>query len=141
MTKRELLEAFYQRVWIGGDTALATEMFATQGKAEGMVTGMAMGGVDFGTIVEAFMALLEEPTYRIDRTVEEGDWLSALVTVEAHAASDGRPVSFNGQIMLRYTDGKVAEAYNHFDYVTLFEQLGLLPQDALVMFLSGAAVT
>lgn len=140
MTKQEMLEAFIQRVWIEGDAEAAVGLFDAQGAVKGVVSDMTVGATDFTTVVEAFLGLVEEPRFRIERAVEQGDWLSALVTVEARAPSDQRPIVVTGQIMLRYADGQVAEAYNHFDYVALFQQLGMLPDDALMMLLSGAKV-
>jgi hypothetical protein len=42
--------------------------------------------------------------------------------------------------MIRIVDGKLTEAYNHWDFLGMFSQLGLLPQQTFEMALSGAKV-
>lgn len=140
MDKTELLQHFIQKVWIEGDTAVAAEMFADSGSADGVIPSMTMTGTDFSDMAAAFLEMVQNPTCEILTTVEQGDWLSALVKVSALNAANMDPIEITGQIMLHYADGRVLAAHNHFDYIALFEQMGLLPQDALVMFLSGAKV-
>ncbi|MGC9370821.1 MAG: ester cyclase [Paracoccaceae bacterium] len=140
MTKTELLDAFLHRVWIAGDFAAAQDLFSPTATARGVVPAMAVGPEDFGIAAEALRGLVAAPAYRIERTVEQGDWLSALVSVRASGAANGHPVALTGQVMLRFDGDRVAEAHNHFDYLGFFEQLGLLPEEALGAFLSGRPV-
>ncbi len=39
--------------------------------------------------------------------------------------------------MARFKGGKMVEAYNQFDFISLFEQLGQLPQDTLPICMTG----
>lgn len=137
-SNREILDQWISRVWLEADFDAVNDLFAPDGEAAGLFADMTVGVADFGPVVEAFLGLVEEPQVHVDRVVEQGDWLSALITLKALSQADGRPVTVTGQMMMRFRDGQVAEAYNHFDYVGFFEQMGMLPKDALVMFLSGA---
>ena len=41
-------------------------------------------------------------------------------------ASTGKPVAFEGMLMFRVRDGKVVEAWNSFDFLKLFQQMGVV---------------
>lgn len=41
---------------------------------------------------------------------------------------------------MRIVDGRIVEAYNHFDFLGLFEQLGLLPAGAFGRCLCGEGI-
>ena len=71
------------------------------------------------------------------RAVETGDWLWMLVQVTGISAQDGRDLSFTGQVAMRFEGDKIAEAYNHFDFISFFEQIGALPEETIALCLSG----
>ena len=37
-----------------------------------------------------------------------------------------KPVEFTGMTMVRVKDGKIVEAWNNFDFMAMFQQLGAL---------------
>ena len=39
-----------------------------------------------------------------------------------------KPVDFWGMTMVRVRDGKIVEAWNTFDFLSFYQQIGLLPQ-------------
>lgn len=41
-------------------------------------------------------------------------------------AATGRPVEFTGVAIVRISGGKMVEAWNNFDFMSMFEQLGVL---------------
>ena len=40
--------------------------------------------------------------------------------------STGKPVAFEGMLMFRVRDGKVVEAWNSFDFLKMFQQMGVM---------------
>ena len=38
----------------------------------------------------------------------------------------GKPVAFEGMLMFRVRDGKVVEAWNSFDFLKMFQQMGVV---------------
>ena len=80
--------------------------------------------------------LLRDTELLVDHHIEADGWLAALCTFKG-TAPDGRAVAITGTIYGRIADGKILEAYNHFDFLGLFTQLGLLPPDVLVRCLAG----
>ena len=63
-------------------------------------------------------------------------------TVNDHAthAQGVQDIRASGQIMMRIEGDKIVEAYNAFDFITFFEQAGLLPEDAFLLLLSGERI-
>lgn len=138
MHRHRILSDWFQRVWIDGDLDAVDGFFADNTSADGMLTGIACSAADFQALVPAIMQWIRDPVVTLDRLVESGAWVCALVHISAVAAETMRPVTITGQIMLRLDEhGKIVEAYNHFDHLAFFEQLGFLPQDTMALCLGG----
>jgi predicted ester cyclase len=63
----------------------------------------------------------------------KGDKVSARCSVRATHSGDSlgieatdKPVEFTGITMLRVKDGQIAEAWNNFDFLKLFQQIGAM---------------
>ncbi|MGB3314029.1 MAG: nuclear transport factor 2 family protein, partial [Albidovulum sp.] len=137
MTKLELLEDWYRRVWVDADLTAIDHYFAPRAGADGIMPDGQVGVEDFRALVPALLALIRDLRIEIDRSLETGEWIWAQFTVHAVAALGSNPICARGQVMVRVEDEKITEAYNSFDFVTFFEQAGLLPDDAFMLLLSG----
>jgi predicted ester cyclase len=40
----------------------------------------------------------------------------------------GKRVDFYGMTMVRVRNGKIVEAWNNFDFLSFYQQIGMLPQ-------------
>lgn len=141
MSNIRLLAAFYKTVWIEGNVQAIRDFYSDEMQAAGLMPGLALTPDGFCVCVEAMHALVTDPEIEIVRTVEAGDWLSALVRVSCLSASSGDRIEFSCQIMLRYRNGKIVEAYNNMDTTSLMIQLGALPPDVVEQFLTGQIAT
>ncbi|SPH18288.1 hypothetical protein DEA8626_01823 [Defluviimonas aquaemixtae] len=137
MTKLDLLYDWYRRVWIEADLDAIDDYFAPRCGANGILSDGQVSAEDFRALVPALRALVRNLDIGIDRSVEAGDWLWAQITVHARTARGVDPIKATGQVMLRFEGSRIAEAYNSFDFITFFEQTGLLPKDAFLLLLSG----
>ena len=137
MSYREILQSFYDVVWVQGDVSAIDSYFAPQTEAQGLLPNMALDPADFEILVQTVMALVRDPKIEILRTIEDGDWGSALVHVTCQTRMTGQTVHLNGQVMARITDGKIAEVYNNFDMTSFFQDLGILPTDMIERALAG----
>jgi hypothetical protein len=137
MSKLELLEAWYRKVWIEADPNAVDRYFAPRTGADGLMPDGQVGPEDFKALVPALLALVRNLDIRIDRSMEMGDWLWAQISVHAQTAESMRAVTAAGQVMMRIEGGRILEAYNAFDFLTFFQQAGLLPEDAFLLLLSG----
>lgn len=137
MTKLEFLKAWYDCVWVRADLAAIDQFFAPRAAADGLMPDGQVGVEDFRALVPALRALVRDLTIDIDRWHEGEDWLWAQIIVRALPAHGTTPIRASGQVMMRFADHRIAEAYNTFDFLSFFEQAGLLPQDAFLLLLSG----
>ncbi len=137
MTKLDFLKDWYQRIWIEADLDAIDRYFVPRAGAEGILPDGQVGAEDFRALVPALRALVRNLTIEVDQFREGEDWLWAHVSVCALPAHGISPVRANGQVMLHFADGLIAEAYNTFDFLSFFEGVKLLPQDSFLLLLSG----
>jgi len=137
MSKVEFLQEWYRQVWVEADLEAVDRYFAPRTGADGLMPDGQVGPEDFKALVPALLALVRNLDIRIDRSMEVGDWLWAQISVNAVTAEGMAPISAAGQVMMRIEGDKITEAYNAFDFLTFFQQAGLLPEDAFLLLLSG----
>lgn len=137
MSKSDRLRAWYSEVWEQGNTDAIDEYFAPDTMAEGLIPEMQVGADDFRDLVSAFRHVLGDITVELPKIIEDGDWVSGVLHVKTFRADNGAPLEVTGQVMARFDDDKMVEAYNQFDFISLFEQLGQFPQDTLPVCMTG----
>ncbi len=137
MTNSELLQDFLQAVWINGDLGAVDQLFAPDAGADGLLPDMTLTPEDFKTMVMALLNLVQEPEISLVKMLEDEDWVAMMMRVRAQSQIGPDQISATGQIMARFKDGKIVEVYNHFDFLGLFQQLGLIPHEAVTLCLSG----
>ncbi|MGV6805045.1 MAG: ester cyclase [Ruegeria sp.] len=137
MTHSEILRAWYSEVWEKGNIDAIGDYFAPETMAEGLIPEMQVGADDFRDLVMAFRHVLGEIQVDLPKIIENGDWASAVLHVRTSRADNGAPLEVTGQVMARFKGEKMVEAYNQFDFVSLFEQLGQFPKDTLPVCMTG----
>lgn len=137
MDKRQFLEDWYRRVWMEGDLDAIDEFFAPRAGADGIMPDGQVGAEDFRALVPAMRDAVRNLVIEINRHKEIDDWIWAQFTARAIGAHDMREINAQGQVMVHIEDGKITEAYNVFDFLTLFSQSGQLPEDVFMLLLSG----
>ncbi|MBN2906002.1 MAG: nuclear transport factor 2 family protein [Rhodobacteraceae bacterium] len=137
MTKAKRLEDWYRRVYLEGDLDAVETLFTDRTRAEGLIKDMQVGPEDIRVFVMALMYMVEAPNFRIVHAVETEDWLAALIETTAVRIDTGDPIRVTGQLMARFQGDCIAEAYNSFDFLSFFQQMGLLPEHALEIGMSG----
>jgi predicted SnoaL-like aldol condensation-catalyzing enzyme len=140
MQKSEILNSWYARVWEQGDIEAIDEVFRPDTKAAGLLPDMRLGPDDFKELVAMVQELVEEIRAQIVKTVEDGDWLAALVRIHTTNSITGEQVTVSGQVMARFEGDIMVETYNAFDFLSFFEQMHLLPEQVLPICLSGQRV-
>ncbi|PSL17274.1 ester cyclase [Shimia abyssi] len=140
MDKRELLQQWYQRVWLEVDLDAIDELFTPDTEAKGLLPDFAAGPDDFRDLVPMFLELIEEPTFSLDKVMEEGDWAAALYSLSATNPANGQQVFGSAQLFARFAGGKMVETYNSIDFMSFFEQMGLLPEQSMYLCLTGQKI-
>lgn len=139
--KVELLENWFQRVWNEGDLDAIDDYFSEDTKANGLMPDMRLGPQDFRDFVPLVLALLDDLHIELINNTENEDWLQSLYKVTARSSASSAPVQVLGQVTIKVKDGKITEAYNCYDFMGMFEQLGQLPEQSLAICLTGGTLS
>ncbi|WP_170570153.1 ester cyclase [Ruegeria atlantica] len=137
MSHADLVKGWYSEVWENGNLDAIDQYFASDTMAEGLIPEMQVGADDFRDLVMAFRHVLGDIKVEIPKIIENGDWVSAILHVSTTRADNGAPLQATGSVFARIKDGRMVEAYNQFDFISLFEQLGQFPQDTLPVCMTG----
>lgn len=73
--------------------------------------------------------------------LENDDWASVRFSITAPGPDGNTPVDVEGLLMVRFEEGLIAELISQIDSFKLFEQLGQLPDEALLACLAGQKLT
>jgi len=139
-TGREVMETWFRRVWSEQDCSAIEELFIPDGKARGLGANVLIGPEGFKQFHSALCGLLTNFVITIDKSVESGEWISVVCTLRAKSQRSGAPVEMTGSVMVRIVGGKLTEAYNHWDFLSMFSQLGLLPAETFEKALGGEKI-
>lgn len=141
MTKMDVLRSWYQRIWVEGDLDAIEDFFHDDAEETGLVPELHVRPTEFRDLIEALSTLLDAPHFELHPICEDDEWVTATVTAHARAIEGGAPIKASGMVAVRIRDGKFMQAINSFDFMKLFEDLGILPPGALLTCLTGARLT
>ena len=131
---KQILRRWFDEVWNKGRAEAIDEMFDANGIAHGLSDDPAnpiKGPRDFRPFYEVFRQGFPNLVIDIEDMVAEGDLVAARCSV--HAKHEGEfmgraatqsPVEFTGMTIVRIANGKIVEAWNNFDFMTMYRQVG-----------------
>ncbi|CTQ59363.1 MAG: ester cyclase [Roseibium album] len=148
MTNLEILETWFQRVWNEEDETAIDEMFVRDGRAVGLGAQTRVGGSEFRehemlgpdefkVFQKALLGLVQDVKISVTHHMTSGEWLCALCVFEGRSRKTGEPIKMTGTVYGRFSDDQIIEAFNHFDFLSLFQQLGSLDGDTFDRCLCG----
>jgi predicted ester cyclase len=136
MAYETFIHRWFEEVWNNRSEKAIDEMFAEEGIANGLSDpdGNPLRGPEgFKTLHRAFLAAYPDLKIEVEDTVSEGDKIAARCKVTATHLGDGlgvsptnQPVEFTGLTIVKIRDGKIVEAWNEFDFMKMYGQLGAL---------------
>ena len=137
---KAFIRRWFEEVWNKGREEAIDEMFAEEGVANGLEdeSGNPLRGpVGFKPFFRKFREAFPEIEVVVEDTIAEGDRVAARCTVRGRHRGDTlgfaateQPVEFTGMTIVRIRRGKIVEAWNNFDFMTMFQQLGALQTPA-----------
>jgi len=133
---KALIHRWFEEVWNKGRAEAIDEMFAADGIANGLSDeqGEPLRGPDaFRQFFYKVRTAFPDIEVVVEDTVAEGDKLAARCRVRATHQGDSlgiaatrKPVEFTGIALVRIENGKIVEAWNNFDFMSMFQQLGAI---------------
>lgn len=128
-----LIKRWFEEVWNNGREEAIDEMLSEDGIAHGLAdeNGEELRGASgFKPFFRNFRASFPDIRVTVEDTVAEGDKVAARCSVRATHRGDTlgyaatqRPVAIDGITIVHIRDGKIVEAWNNFDFQTLFRQI------------------
>ena len=137
---KAFVRRWFEEVWNRGREEAIDELFDEQGVAHGLAgegEPPLRGAEGFKPFFRRFREAFPELEVVVEDTVSEGDKVAARCTVRGRHRGDtlgfkatDSPVEFDGICIVRVRDGKIVEAWNNFDFMSMFQQLGALRLEA-----------
>ena len=134
---KELVRRWFEEVWNKGRADAIDEMFDENGIAHGLADDPAnpiKGPNGFKPFHDVFRQAFPNMTIYIEDLIAEGDRVAARCSVRARHEGNFRgkaatqaPVEFSGIAIVRIENGKIVEAWNNFDFMTMYKQVGHIP--------------
>jgi steroid delta-isomerase-like uncharacterized protein len=136
-TPESVVRTWFDEVWNQGKETTIDRLFGADCVAHGLsnADGSPLRGpAAFKLFFHQFRDAFPEIQIEVVRTVIEGDTTAAYCRVTGvHSGKDfirpatGKRIDFSGVAMARVRDGQIVESWNSFDFLTLYQQLGVLP--------------
>ena len=133
---KALLRRWFEEVWNKGRAETIDELFAEGGVANGLEdeSGQPLRGpAGFRPFFERFRSAFPDIQVSIEEMIAERDLVAARCLVRGRYQSNSlgfaatsQPVEFTGIAIVRVSDGQIVEAWNNFDFMSMFRQLGAL---------------
>ncbi|MEO9575672.1 MAG: nuclear transport factor 2 family protein [Tateyamaria sp.] len=135
--KLKTLETYFQELWVKGNLDALDTLFAPGARTLGIMGDTEFDAEELKELVAMVRPLLGPITVRTPKMMEQNEWLSALVEIKSHAIDNNNPVHVFNHVMARFDGECMIEIYSNLDALTFFEQLGLLPDNAMAVMLGG----
>ena len=131
---KQLIRRWFDEVWNKGRDDVIEELFDENGIAHGLsddpsnpIKGPSGYRPFYATFRQAFPNIMVV----VEDMVAEGDKVVARCSVRAKhegefmgRAATQAPVEFTGITIVRIHNGKIVEAWNNFDFMTMYRQTG-----------------
>jgi len=136
MADAAFIHRWFEEVWNNKSEAAVDEMLAEDGVGHGLAGPdgeQIVGPEGFKKLQRAFLTAYPDLKIVVEDTVVEGDKIAARCRVtglhQGHGigvAPTNQPVDFTGMLIVRVKDGKIAEAWNEFNFMEMYSQVGAL---------------
>lgn len=133
---KALVYRWFEEVWNQGKREVIDELMAKDGVVHGLADaeGNSISGTDeFHRFHDQFRGAFPDIVVNVEDICAEGDKVVARCSVRAtHTgeslgfAATNAPIEIEGVAIVRIENGQIAEAWNHFDFLAMNRQLGVL---------------
>jgi predicted ester cyclase len=120
---QSLTYRWMEEVWNNGRESAIDEMLDANAVVNGIEGINEPGPNGFKVFYQSFRQQFPSVHVEVDEVFSEGDFETARCTVDGTTAN-GQDVHFTGMTCLRISNGKIVEAWNNFDFMTMYHQLG-----------------
>ena len=124
---------FFEEIWNKGNFAVANDLVAPD-YLDHDSSNARTGPEGVREEVSMYRNAFPDLRFAIEDLIAEGDKVVTRLTASGTHERDlagipatGRRVTISGIVITRYQNGKAAEAWVKFDFLSLYRQLGVIP--------------
>jgi len=134
---RDLVVSFFEQVWNAGDETAIDRLMAPTAKIHGLPSpsGPLVGPTAFKPFFRQFRQAFPDMQIRARNIICEGNLVVYHCTVTGtHQGADlgvppsGSKIEVEGMVIAIIEGGQIQEGWNCFDFMTLYQQVGMLPR-------------
>jgi predicted ester cyclase len=114
---------WFQEVWNNGRKAAIDELLDANGVVHGIEGINVPGPEGFKVFYDSFKHQFPQVHVEVEDTVSEGGYETSRCLVTATNANN-QTVTFSGMTFMQVRDNKIVEAWNNFDFLSMYQQLG-----------------
>ena len=129
-----ILRKWFERVWNAGDESIIDELYGPSAVAHGQPATPIPGPEGFKPLFRTFRSAFPNLRIEVTHAVSEGDLGVVHCEVTGTHTGDGlgvpptnRSVRFTGMTMARVGGGRIHEGWNAYDFLSMYQQLGIEP--------------
>jgi predicted ester cyclase len=124
--KTTVLYKWFHEVWNNNNEDAIEELMTSDSFAHGILAKDQANGPDgFKLFYKDFKNQFRDIRIEVEEVIAQDEFESARTTVNAIHAATGKNVSFSGICMARIKNDQIAEAWNQYDFLNLYQQIGL----------------
>jgi steroid delta-isomerase-like uncharacterized protein len=135
-TPEVMVRRWFDELWNQGREDTIDRMMAPNAHIFGLGgTNPIFGPEEFKPFFRRFRAAFPDIRITVQRTIAQGEFVAAYCHVKGTHLGDtlGTPatmrvVAFSGVSIAHVVDGRLIEGWNVFDFLSCYQQIGLLPQ-------------
>jgi predicted ester cyclase len=114
---------WFQEVWNNSRKDAIDEMLDDNAIVHGIEGVNTPGPEGFKVFYDSFKQQFPQVHVEVEEAVSEGEYETSRCTVHATTANDQK-VTFSGMTHLKIKNNKIVEAWNNFDFLSMYQQLG-----------------
>jgi steroid delta-isomerase-like uncharacterized protein len=133
---KTLMRRWFDEVWNQGRASAIPQLLAADGIVHGLSEDAAnplRGPEGFLPFHAQFREAFPDIAVVVEDQIAEGDMVATRCSVRGKHTGDSlgftathAPVEFTGVAITRIKDGKIVEAWNNFDFMKMYRQLGAI---------------
>lgn len=140
LTKTDIILRWYRDVWINGKVDEIDHIYRPMPDEECLIQSATASVAETKELISIFNNLVCEQKIKVIHTVEQGDWVSAMVEVTGLKIGTDIPFDMRWITMARVDGDFIVEIYPSVNFLTLFEQLKQLPENSFELLLGGTVL-
>lgn len=137
MAPEEVIRTWFEDLWNKGDESTVDRLLHADGVIHGLPTptGAAIHGpAEFKPFYRAFRSAFPDISVQLLHVLTQGDISVAHCRVVGRhqgaslgMPATGRPIDIQGFALGRFENGQLVEGWNCFDFLGMYQQLGVAP--------------